>query len=80
MTVWPNPARETINYQFASTTNQTCLVQLVDLQGRIVYTQNMLGGSATVQGTINTSSYSKGVYFLNLSQGNQKIHKKVVLQ
>jgi hypothetical protein len=50
------------------------------LQGRIVYSQNIMGGAANIKGEINTSSYSKGVYFLNLSQGNQKSYKKVVLQ
>ena len=78
--IWPNPAKELINYQFASATEQACFVQLVDLQGRVVYSQNILGGSATIQGEINTSSYSKGVYFLSISQGSQKTHKKVVLQ
>ena len=78
--IWPNPAKELINYQFASATEQACFVQLVDLQGRVVYSQNILGGYATIQGKINTSSYSKGVYLLSLSQGNQKTHKKVVLQ
>tara|TARA_B110001450_G_scaffold202458_1_gene191708 strand:- start:23 stop:1990 length:1968 start_codon:yes stop_codon:yes gene_type:complete len=78
--VWPNPAKEMINYQFASQSNQTCLVNLIDLQGRVVYSQNVLGGSASIQGAINTSSYSKGVYFLCLNQGNQKIYKKVLLQ
>ena len=78
--VWPNPAKEMINYKFASQSNQTCLVKLIDLQGRVVYSQNVLGGSASVQGAINTSSYSKGVYFLSLNQGNQKTYKKVMLQ
>ena len=78
--VWPNPAKELINYQFASASKQACFVQLVDLQGRVVYSQNILGGSSTTQGKINTSSYSEGVYFLSISQGSQKTHKKVVLQ
>ena len=78
--VWPNPAKEMINYQFASQSNQTCLVKLIDLQGRVVYSQNVLGGSESIQGTINTSSYSKGVYFISLNQGNQKTYKKVMLQ
>jgi serine protease AprX len=78
--IWPNPAKETVNYQFASNSEQTCLVELIDLQGRIVYSQNIMGGAANIKGEINTSSYSKGVYFLNLSQGNQKSYKKVVLQ
>ena len=78
--VYPNPAKETVNYQFASNSEQTCLVELIDMQGRIMYSQNIMGGAANIKGEINTSSYSKGVYFLNLSQGNQKSYKKVVLQ
>ena len=78
--VWPNPAKETVNYQFTSASQQDYLVQLIDLQGRVVYSQNILGGSTTIQEKINTFSYSKGVYFLSLSQGNRKTHKKVVLQ
>ena len=78
--VWPNPAKEKINYQFANLYNQTCLVQLIDLQGRVLYSQNTLDGSAISRGTINTSSFSKGIYFLSLSQGSKKTHKRIVLQ
>jgi len=78
--VWPNPAKEMINYQFANLYNQTCLVQLIDLQGRVLYSQNTLDGSAISRGTINTSSFSKGIYFLSLSQGSKKTHKRIVLQ
>ena len=78
--VWPNPAKEMINYQFASQSNETFLVQLIDLQGRIVYSQNVLGSSSINNGNINTTSFSKGIYFLSLSQGTKKTHKKIVLQ
>ena len=80
LNIWPNPAKESLNFKFASTSDASCLVELIDLQGRIVYSQNIMGGAANIKGEINTSSYSKGVYFLNLSQGNQKSYKKVVLQ
>ena len=78
--VWPNPAKEMINFKFASQSNKSCLVQLIDLQGRVVYSQNILGSSSVTNGNINTSSFSKGVYFLSLNLGNQKTHKKVVLK
>ena len=78
--VWPNPAKEMINYQFASQSNETFLVQLIDLQGRVVYSQNILGSSSINNGNINTTSFSKGIYFLSLSQGTKKTHKKIVLQ
>jgi len=78
--VWPNPAKEMINYQFASQSNEAFLVQLIDLQGRIVYSQNILGSSSINNGNINTTSFSKGIYFLSLSQGTKKTHKKIVLQ
>ena len=78
--VWPNPAKEMINFKFASQSNKSCLVQLIDLQGRVVYSQNILGSSSINNGNINTTSFSKGIYFLSLSQGTKKTHKKIVLQ
>lgn len=78
--VWPNPAKEMINFKFAFQSNETFLVQLIDLQGRVVYSQNILGSSSINNGNINTTSFSKGIYFLSLSQGTKKTHKKIVLQ
>lgn len=78
--VWPNPAKGMINFKFASQSNKSCLVQLIDLQGRVVYSQNILGSSSINNGNINTTSFSKGIYFLSLSQGTKKTHKKIVLQ
>ena len=78
--IWPNPAKEVINYQFSAAADSPYLVQLTDLQGRKVYAQNLLGTSALIKGAINTSNLSKGVYFLSLSQGNKSTHKKVVIQ
>jgi hypothetical protein len=78
--IWPNPAKEVINYQFNAAADSPYLVQLTDLQGRKVYAQNLIGTSALIKGAINTSNLSKGVYFLSLSQGNKSTHKKVVVQ
>ena len=80
LNIWPNPAKESLNFKFASTSDGSCLVQLVDLQGRTVYTENMLGGTAVIKGQLNTSNYAKGVYFLTLKQGSKNTFKKVVIQ
>lgn len=80
LNIWPNPAKEMLNFKFASSSNASCLVQLVDLQGRTVYTKNMLGGTAVIKGQLNTSNYAKGVYFLSLKQGSKNTFKKVIIQ
>jgi hypothetical protein len=80
LNIWPNPAKEMLNFKFASSSNANCLVQLVDLQGRTVYTKNMLGETAVIKGQLNTSNYAKGVYFLSLKQGSKNTFKKVIIQ
>jgi serine protease AprX len=80
LNVWPNPAKQTLNFKFASTSDATCLVQLIDLQGRTVYTENILGRTALIIGQLNTTNYTKGVYFLTLKQGSKKTFKKVIIQ
>ena len=80
LNVWPNPAKQTLNFKFASTSDATCLVQLIDLQGRTVYTENILGRTALIKGQLNTTNYTEGVYFLSLKQGSKKTFKKVIIQ
>ena len=80
LNIWPNPAKETLHFKFASTSNAPCLVQLVDLQGRTVFAKNMLGETNLIKGQLNTSNYEKGVYVLNLKQGSKTTFKKVIIQ
>ncbi|WP_397362036.1 S8 family serine peptidase [Olleya sp. R77988] len=81
LSVWPNPAKETLNYSFNSISNDKVNISLIDIQGRVIYTKEPFkNNSPTIEGSLNLSNYSKGVYFLNIQQGNSVINKKVVIK
>ncbi len=68
-TLYPNPTQQ----QFTITTtqpNQT--LQIFDLEGRVVFTQNITGTATT----INISNMASGVYVVGLS--NTNIRKRLV--
>lgn len=78
--MWPNPANDILNFKFNSLNNTNVNVSLVDIQGREVYSNIINSNNSTINSSINTSSFSKGVYILNIKQGNAHINKKVIVK
>lgn len=65
MKVYPNPATDKINIEFA-TTQKNILINIFDATGKLVST-NALAGAAVL--LINTSSLAKGTYWMQVSDG-----------
>ena len=71
--VYPNPAGKIINIDFPQSWSDASL-KLVDIYGRIVYTEQK------VRQQINLPSISNGAYFLILrNQDGRTLHKKLLI-
>ncbi len=68
VTVYPNPAGESVNIRFESLVDRLIQVQILDAQGRIVKTDRI--EMSVIQKTINIQDLPPGVYFLRLIKGN----------
>ena len=68
--IYPNP---TINYITIAEAEGLNVV-IVDAQGRIIYTKKNIGAMETVQ----TASWTSGVYFVTLQAGESRITKKIM--
>ncbi len=77
--VWPNPAQTEINFEYPSSNGPTT-ISLVDIQGRIVYQNTRSYEAGRIRGTIDSSNMARGLYILNVKQGNFSTHKKVFLR
>jgi hypothetical protein len=75
ITLFPNPAKENvfIKLDYFSPSQE---ITITDIQGKIIYTQKL----ESLSTTINTSSFSKGIYFLNVIDGTQKTTKKFMIE
>jgi subtilisin-like proprotein convertase family protein len=80
LSVWPNPAKESINIKLNNISSSANVnVNLYDIQGRIIKTVSYKTSSNTFVKTIDLNSIANGIYLLEITQGNKKATKKIVI-
>jgi hypothetical protein len=73
--VYPNPATEVINIDAKD--QDVSNVRITSTIGNVVHNQNIATGTKKL--SINTNSYSAGVYFIEVTTGSEKITKKLII-
>ena len=78
--VYPNPTDDIFNISFVSEEIQTLSIRVLNIVGEVVYIESLekFVGEYTKQ--LNIGNKSKGVYFLEISDNNGIINKKIILQ
>jgi hypothetical protein len=76
VTVFPNPAGESINIQFKSAIDKEILISLLDAQGKLVRTDRIEVTALIKQ--MNLQDLPAGVYYLRLTKGKLVNVYKVV--
>jgi blue copper oxidase len=75
--VYPNPAHDLVNINVSGIDNtQPLLLKIYDVLGKIVYTKIL----SQINNTIITSNWSKGIYTISLSQNQNNIHQKIIIE
>jgi alpha-tubulin suppressor-like RCC1 family protein len=72
--IYPNPATHTLHIDFITTTPSK--IELLDLQGRTLYTQSVSTTQTTHE--ISLTGFSTGVYFVKLYSDEGVVLKKIV--
>lgn len=75
LSVYPNPAKDVINVQLE--TSEDAMVDLVDLNGKVVYSNSISGNNVN---TISTADFASGIYTLTVTSGSDVSVHKVVIQ
>lgn len=78
--LYPNPATETLNVSFASTTTETLEIRMVNTMGQVVYAAQAQTVSGTYASQINVASFAKGVYSLEIVSADRVQVSKVSVQ
>ena len=71
MSIYPNPVNDILNISFDS--KELAHATLMDISGVIVTEFDILNGESS----LNTSSMSEGIYFMNIKSGNGVSYIKV---
>lgn len=69
LTLYPNPVQDVLNIRFDSYENVDVVV--TDLNGRIVYNENVSGFTS-----VNLSNQPSGIYFVNVGSTTRKVVKQ----
>lgn len=76
----PNPAHgyTVIRYSLAEVSNVT--LEILDLQGRVVYKTASAAVSGEQQFRINVTTFAPGIYLYRLNNGNKSLVNKMVIE
>ena len=77
-TIFPNPTSNIINLQLASNELQIDRVDLFSMQGKRL--KSITNSNNTNQLTMDMSSYSTGIYFIQVRSGQYTVVRKIVKQ
>jgi hypothetical protein len=75
--VYPNPTRNTLFYKMEG--HGPCRLQLYALTGQLLYEEELNPSSGTYTGELDLGNYSKGLYYLRVSDQEGSTYKPVIL-
>ncbi|OZV70888.1 zinc-dependent metalloprotease [Winogradskyella aurantia] len=79
LTIFPNPNNGEFNIGFDSNSGEDIIIEIFDLRGRAIYSQRY-NSVRRFEEVINLNNAQSGVYLLNISDGPQKVTKKIIVE
>ena len=79
ISVFPNPAQNTITITYPCSADGQLDISIKDVAGRTLYTETVnCSEGANVQHSVDISSFTPGVYFVDLTINDQHVVRKIV--
>jgi PKD repeat protein len=79
LTIFPNPANETVNVSFEQNTNDLIQIELIDATGRVIAQESSLEiGTNNV--SFDVTTLSSGFYTVRLTNANGSENQKLMIQ
>jgi len=75
LSIYPNPASNTFTITISKFVN-TFMLEIVDIQGKTMHTQSITSSNEV----INISSLSSGIYFCKITNGDEVITQKLIVE
>jgi subtilisin-like proprotein convertase family protein len=77
--IYPNPNRGNFNIQFENHSSNEIKVNVFDMRGRVIF-ENKYSNQATFNENIQLNNAQAGVYLVSVTDGNQKLVKRLVIE
>lgn len=79
-TLGPNPSSDVINIAYSNLGTQDLSVNIHDLFGNKLYTEDFKNQNVLFQQSINVSDFNSGIYFLSIQEGERTYTKKFIVE
>ncbi len=76
--VFPNPSNGLVSFVLPAA-KSGCLIEVIDILGKVVYSERMVTTNVGDKKQINLSFLSKGLYSINIKNGNESSVSKVII-
>jgi hypothetical protein len=73
--VYPNPASAMVNIDLSTIADNDIKLNITDVAGQIIHAENVISHSIV---SLDMSSYTSGLYFINVTGTNTIINKKLI--
>lgn len=78
LNVWPNPINDMVNVAFESESDESIILEIYDILGKLQLVKNMDGKNASKYTSVNVESLEKGIYLIKVKQGVKQSVWKIV--
>ena len=78
--IYPNPSGDIFNISFNSQDRQTVEIKVLNIIGKVIFTDYKTDFIGEYTHQFNLKNYSKGIYFLEIKTENGSINQKLMLQ
>ncbi|MEW6469075.1 MAG: T9SS type A sorting domain-containing protein [Bacteroidota bacterium] len=80
ISVFPNPSSGTFNVSVALPGVANMKIEVTDMLGKVVYSEQLSGLSGSYQHALDLSGLAKGTYMLNVNVADKPNFKRIVIQ
>ncbi len=78
LSVYPNPNNGEFNVKFNATSNADVNIEVFDIRGRKVF-NNSYQNTGVFNESIKLDNVQSGMYLLNITEGDRKVTKKIII-
>ena len=79
LTIWPNPAKNSINVTLNDMIHDKVEIQLYDLQGRLIYHRSFEQINGDFTQTISVNDLANGSYIVTVKNGTKRVAKQIII-
>ncbi|MFO7933326.1 MAG: DNRLRE domain-containing protein [Bacteroidales bacterium] len=78
--LYPNPAQDRVNLIYSSDRANMVTITVYDFTGRVAHSGVVMNATGTLETTIDLSGFEKGMYMIEVKDGDTRTQKTLVVQ